>query len=379
MPDDGKGERKSAWRSMLGTAASALGAGVDRAMLAAIDTYASRDREAARGLSHAERLQVLAAVARAYGLAEGADDPGPASRFFPVPSPIDPSFGHRTTWPGRVDVVDARWPTTSRPFLAEVTDMYLAEVANRTAYARLFLGQAGATRRSAVIVVHGFMGGAWLVEESLWPIRWLLARGLDVALPVLPLHAQRASSRRAGLRFPSADPRVTNEGFRQAVSDLAALASYLRARGAPHVGVIGMSLGGYVAALVASVTDAVDFVMPMIPLASIADFARDHGHLGAATEIDEQHAALERANRVVSPLAYAPRVAPGRALVVAAAHDRVTPPAHAARIAAHFGCTRMTVAGSHLLQLGRAEAFRGFAAMLEREGIVEPRKVRSAR
>jgi hypothetical protein len=57
------------------------------------------------------------------------------------------------------------------------------------------------------------MGGHWLLEEATWPILWLMKRGLDVALPVLPFHAARGGARRGVSSFPSADPRLTNEGF----------------------------------------------------------------------------------------------------------------------------------------------------------------------
>jgi dienelactone hydrolase len=217
------------------------------------------------------------------------------------------------------------------------------------------------------------MGGQWLLEENQWPIEWLVRRGLDVALPVLPLHAARAGAHRGAPGFPSSDPGLTNEGFRQAVTDIRSLAAWLRRRGAPHVGIMGMSLGGYTAALVATVEGAVDFVVPIIPLASIADFARDRGHLGAGAEAVAQHAALERVNRVVSPLARPLRVAAERALVVAAENDRITPVAHAARIATHFGCTMTTMRGGHLVQIGRSDAFRAIAALLERAGIIPPK------
>jgi pimeloyl-ACP methyl ester carboxylesterase len=227
-----------------------------------------------------------------------------------------------------------------------------------------------------VIALHGYMGGHWMLSETEWPIAWLAKRGLDVALPMLPFHALRAGPRRGAPPFPSADPRLTNEGFRQAVADLTSLARWLRERGAPHVGVMGMSLGGYTASLLATVSRDLDFVMPMIPLASIADFAREQGRLGEGEQADAQHAALERANWVVSPLARPLLLPASRALVVAAEHDRITPRAHAARIAAHFGCALLTIPGGHLVQLGRSEAFRGLAAMLEREGILAPRRRR---
>jgi pimeloyl-ACP methyl ester carboxylesterase len=220
------------------------------------------------------------------------------------------------------------------------------------------------------------MGGYPVIEEPQWPIAWLRKRGLDVALPVLPFHALRAGARRGPPNFPSADPRVTNEAFRQAASDIVALAQWLRARGAPHVGIMGVSLGGYTSALLATVTDAFDFVMPMIPLASVADFAREQGRLGDGESALAQHAALERANWIASPLARALRVPSDRALVVAAEADRITPRAHAQRIATHFGCELVTIPGGHLLQFGRSEAFRALARKLESAAIIAPRRSR---
>jgi pimeloyl-ACP methyl ester carboxylesterase len=342
------------WRRVVGSTASA----VDRIVVRAMHARGAREREAAERLTHEERLEALSAIDRAYS--------GAAATFFGEPEAIDPTLRQvrRGVW-------DASWPSTTEPWLGEVAPKYLARTENRTAHARLFFG--GAKSRPAVIALHGYMGGYFLLEEPQWPIAWLLRRGLDVALPILPFHALRGGARRGPPPFPSSDPRFTNEGFRQAVADVVALAEWLRERGAERVGVVGMSLGGYTSALVATVSDAVDFVMPMIPLASIADFAREQGRLGEGSEAEAQHAALERAHWIVSPLARPLRLPPSRALVVCAEHDCITPSAHAQRIAAHFGCDLSTFAGGHLLQVGRAGAFRALAAMLEREGVIAPR------
>jgi pimeloyl-ACP methyl ester carboxylesterase len=341
---------------------------VDRVVVVAMSARARTDRARADAMTHAEQMTRLADAYAAYeGEAHVADPAG----LFPAPPQIDP--GARDVRPG---VWEASWSSGFAPFLADVAERYLSRVENRTARARLYLAEAPGARttRAAVIAVHGYMGGQWALEENAWPVEWLTRRGLDVALPVLPFHGMRAGSRRGAPGFPSSDPRITNEGFRQAVTEIRALARWLRERGAPHVGVVGMSLGGYTSALVATVTGELDFVMPMIPLASIADLAREHGRLGTAGEADERHAALERANRVVSPLARPLRVATSRALVVGARNDRITPLAHAERLARHFGCAMFTMGGGHLVQLGRSEAFRGLVAMLEREGIVAPRR-----
>lgn len=362
------------WRRVIG---SAVGA-VDRAVVVAMQMRGARDSAPAEKLGHDARLEVLASIHRDYG---GDAIVADAATYFVPPPAIDPTLRsvRRESGPksGPLEVWDAHWPSTFEPYLADVAAKYLSRIENRTARARLFLGDAA--KRPAVIAVHGYMGGHWILEEAQWPIAWLARRGLDVALPVLPFHALRGGARRGAPQFPSADPRMTNEGFRQAVADIAALARWLRARGAPHVGVMGMSLGGYTSSLLATVCPDLDFVMPMIPLASVADFAREQGRLGTGAQADVQHAALERANWVVSPLARPLALPPGRAIVVAAEHDRITPSAHAQRIATHFGCELVMIPGGHLVQLGRSEAFRALARMLEREAIIPARPVRARR
>lgn len=342
---------------------------VDRAVAAAMQARRRSESARADAMSHADRIAVLSEVHLAY---EGDALVADKARFFPPPPKVE--LGIRRVRPG---VWEAAWPSVFEPFLPAVAERWLSRVENRTARARLYLANPAdaPTTRPAVLAVHGYMGGQWLIEENVWPIEWLLRRGLDVVLPVLPLHAGRAGSHRGAPAFPSSDPRLTNEGFRQAVTDIRTLVRWLRDRGAPKVGIMGMSLGGYTSALTATVTDDIDFVMPMIPLASIADFAREQGRLGrTAAEEDEQHAALERANWIVSPLARPLACAKTRALVVAAESDRITPVAHAARLARHFDCEMLTIAGGHLVQIGRSEAFRALGAMLEREGVISPRR-----
>jgi pimeloyl-ACP methyl ester carboxylesterase len=343
----------AAWMKMLGSAASA----VDRAVVAAMHAHGARDRARADTMPHTQRLEVLAGIERDY-----ADHAG----FFDAPDAIAPTLREV-----RHGVFDSSWPSTFEPYLAAVSPKYLGNIENRTARARLFLGGG---KRPAVIAIHGYLGGYYVFEEATWPIAWMQKRGLDVALPVLPFHAQRGGQRRGAPPFPSADPRLTNEGFRQAATDIIGLARWLRERGAPAVGVIGVSLGGYTSSLLATVSDVFDFVVPMIPLASVADFAREQGRLGEGDEADAQHAALERANWIVSPLARALRVPKSRALVIAAENDAITPTAHARRLATHFDCELMTIAGGHLVQLGRGDAYRAFGKLLVREGIVTARR-----
>jgi pimeloyl-ACP methyl ester carboxylesterase len=259
----------------------------------------------------------------------------------------------------RTDVVDASWPSDFEPFLPEMRDRYLTHRANRTAHARLYLGPSP---RPAIVLIHGYMAGHWWLEERAWPMAWLAER-YDLALALLPFHAMRSRGN-GPPPFPGADPRMTNEGFRQAIFDLRALIGFLRERGSPAVGVMGMSLGGYTTALLATL-DAVAFAVPIIPLASLADFAEEQGRLGSGDDARVQHDALEQANRIVSPFTRPSRVSPARVLIVAAEADRITPMGHAERLAAHFGARIVRFEGGHLLQFGRAEAFRSVGRWLD--------------
>lgn len=338
--------------------------GVDRAVVAAIELRNRGVRARAESLAHDERLERLEAVRATYGDPALLADP---DRFFPPPGPVEPhvSAVKRLPWGGTCLL--ASWPSVFEPFDAGVGRRYLAAAANRTAYARLYVQSTG---RPAVVLVHGYMAGQWAIEERAWPIRWLQSRGLDVAVAVLPFHGVRGTPGGGAPPFPGADPRMTNEGFRQAVADLRVLVRVLRDRGAPSVGIMGMSLGGYSTALLATLEPNLSFAAPLIPLASLADFARQRGRLGTGARADAQHAALEAANLVVSPLARPSRVLPSRVLVVGAEGDRVTPIAHAEKLAAHFGTPLLRVTGGHLVQSWRREAFRAVRVMLEREGVV---------
>jgi dienelactone hydrolase len=223
-----------------------------------------------------------------------------------------------------------------------------------------------------VILVHGYLMGRLALEERIWPVGALDAHGLDSAFVVLPMHGRRGDPRHTGRpEFPGRDPRMAIEGFRQAVTDLRELAAYLRQRGHAAVGAMGMSLGGYTVALAATVEPALDFVVPVIPLASLADLAREQGDLPEAPETNAlEHGLQEAALAPVSPVHRKPVVPPERMLVLGAKADRITPLAHARRLAAHFRAPLVTLPGSHLVHLGRASGFERVFELLTTIGVV---------
>lgn len=331
-------------RRVLGSAAAA----VDLVATAAVTAHASRTGQT-RERPHTETLRLLERLDARF-----RDDT--LDGFFDAPPAISPGERRVRALAGDGHVHDLSWTSSFAPRDAEVASRYLSSRENALAVARRFAGRA---RRPAVILVHGYMAGSFAFEERIWPIARLERAGFDVVLFTLPFHGLRA---RLGLgavpEFPGRDPRVNVEGFRQAVFDLQCLVDFLLRDGHPRVGAIGMSLGGYTASLLASIESRLDFLVPVIPLSSLADFAREQGSLSPLPDVqDAQHRLLESIYRRVSPVARPARVPPERCLVIAAKADRVTPAAHARRLATHLRAPLHSFYGGHLLQLGRAEAF----------------------
>jgi dipeptidyl aminopeptidase/acylaminoacyl peptidase len=167
--------------------------------------------------------------------------------------------------------------------------------------------------------------------------------------------------------FPSSDPRFTIEGLRQLVRDHTALFDYLLAGRASSLGVMGMSLGGYGSALLATLDDRLKLAVLVIPLAAIEDFALTHGRFtGNSDEQEAQRSAMHAAHWTVSPLARPPLVKGERVVVVAGESDFVTGAAHARRLSEHFETPVSTFEGGHLLPFGRSRAFTPVWELLNR-------------
>lgn len=331
---------------------------------AIVDTLIHRQMDSRRrtdAMGHAERINALGVLERLYAPHLEGDS------FFPPARDVRPAY--RTLRAiGRGEVVDATWPAEYTPIEPSIAHEYTKHVENRFVTARLFLHQSP---RDAIILVHGYRAGQFAVEERVWPIEAFYRRGLDVVLAVLPFHGVRAPAGKP--RFPSSDPRFSNEGFRQAIGDLRALKRLLEARGAQRVGIMGMSLGGYTTALAATL-DPWAFAVPMMPVASFADIAAAGGRfVGSREEQALQHRALERVHRVVSPFERPSRVAKDAALVLGFEGDAITPLAHAEKIARHLDAPLVTSFGGHILQFGRAEAFRAAIRHLGKLGLLKNR------
>ena len=316
---------------------------------------------------HDRRAELIDAIAH-------YESPGTRASFFGIPPHPDAT----TKRVGTLDhghVVDLAWPSTYVPSLPSAHDAYLAWESNRRVRARAFLHDTPA--RTAILCLHGYQGGNFFIDERAFSVRWLYALGCDVVLFSLPFHGLRRD--KDAPSWPGPNPVRSNEGFGQAIYDLRALCKWLRARpGAEEqkLAVLGISLGGYLAALFAT-TDALDFVGPMVPVASWAELLWSHGEGRAERERAEREGItlplLSRAMALVSPLERAPMVSPEQVLVQSARGDRIAPPEHAVRLAQHFGGVHLTFAGGHVLQLGRRDAYTAIAQRMALLGLIPKR------
>ncbi|MET0286151.1 MAG: hypothetical protein ABW352_16840 [Polyangiales bacterium] len=369
---------------------------------------ALRGRSAAERLNHVDRMRALNVIAAFYNreehlLAE--------SEFFPRSPPIAPHVTHVRTLGNQGMVVDLTWtseftplwstealvslfgswapqqlekagiePTFSAADIASLgvdtngtlLDKYMREEPNRIAHARWFRHLDGAPRPT-VVILHGYMVGEYLIEERMWPVQKLFDSGVDVVLSVLPFHGLRRARRRGYLppAFPSADPRFTIEGMRQLVFDHQALFDYLTRAGTPSIGVMGISLGGYGASLLATLDERIKCGLFFIPLSAIELFAQANGRfVGNEEEQRQQREAMQRAHNPVSPLGRAPKIRGEQVVIINGQADAITGPAHSEPLGKHFGTELHHFLGGHLLHFGRGRAFEAMWKMLEREGFL---------
>lgn len=231
-----------------------------------------------------------------------------------------------------------------------------------------------AAPRGTVLALHGFgMGQPRLDAWALFADAWF-RRGLDVALLTLPFHGARspAGARFSGQRFAQADPAQLNEAVRQAVYEIHAVRDWLRASSARPVGLIGLSLGGYLAALYASLVADLDFVVPIVPPVCFGDLgARFSAHREEDAGAPYAPGELQAMFRVHSPLAHALRTPAARALIVAGRGDRIVPPEHPQALWQHWQQPAIHwFSGSHLAPFGRRGIVEAIAAHLGGLGIL---------
>jgi hypothetical protein len=200
--------------------------------------------------------------------------------------------------------------------------------ANRTAHAWVLRHEDRS--RPWVVCIHGFQLGYPGIDIGAFRAGWLHQHlGLNVVLPVLPLHGPRKAGRRSGDGFLVGDFMQTVHAEAQAMWDMRRILGWVRGEGGDRIGVHGLSLGGYNAALLACVDGDLAFTIPGIPLTDVTRAVWRHGPSHYLRYFEYRGLRPEDVVallRVISPLALAPRVPHERRYLYAAVADRLVPP-----------------------------------------------------
>jgi len=131
-------------------------------------------------------------------------------------------------------------------------------------------------RRPSVILVHG-----WNAElQYQWCLPYwsqLLARaGINAFRFELPYHASRRPTDPRGIcNFLSGNLLHVANATHQTLGDIRSLALWLRAQGAPAVGLWGTSLGGWLAGLAAAHQPEIDFSVMLTPVVRLERALRE--------------------------------------------------------------------------------------------------------
>jgi pimeloyl-ACP methyl ester carboxylesterase len=338
---------------------TALAAGIDTVALRAarrlLDAAVMPGPEAAAALRAESRFYADLSLARFCPFV-GAPPPPPLVRATLVRSRVAARERLRVAFP-------SSWRTAN----PDAAPAPLTPAANDTVHAEVWRHR---DRRptATVVALHGFGMGNPTLDAIPMMAPALFALGLDVALFTLPLHGARtpAASRFSGQAFTTPSVAQINEAIGQAAHDVAAIVHWLAdERGGP-VGLLGVSLGGYVAAFMAALLPELAFVIPVVAPACFGDLAwrfmaASRLYRGGPPALDRDE--LRAAFRIHSPLAHPLRVPRSRLLIAAGRGDRVVPPEHAEWLAAHWDAPAVHwFAGSHLAPFGR----RGVIAAIGR-------------
>jgi dienelactone hydrolase len=201
--------------------------------------------------------------------------------------------------------------------------------------------------------------------------------GVNVLVPVLPLHGPRQRpDANPGEGFMSIDLIDSVHGFAQAAWDVRSAIRWIRHHDASaRVGVYGLSLGGYTAALTASLEDDLACVIAGIPATDLVDLYRRHSPVAVRRRARECGALGSEAtavHRVVSPLVLQPKPPRDRRYLFAGRGDRMSTAAQATRLWEHWGRPRMAwYPGGHVGFFWAGDVSRFVEDALAESGLVE--------
>ena len=306
-----------------------------------------------RGRDHREATKFYAAL---------ADTAGVGDLFPPVPDDVDVDIQPtgRLLWAPEVCHADRLTFTSTHSVInPAVRDAFAGHKRNSLVQAMHWRG--GDEPRPTIIVVHGFTGSPYWLSSSFFQLPWFYRNGCDVVLATLPFHGPRndwpAPYNGSGLFTNGIG--VFTEAILQSVADMRVLVGHLVSSGVKRIGMTGLSLGGYITALMAAVEPRLHVAIPNCAVTDMATLVESWFPAGqllraglAMNRIDYRtHTA---AVRLHSPLRFPALRPPERLFIIGGQGDRLAQPEQSARLWEHWGRPHLHwFPGSHIVHLRR--------------------------
>lgn len=293
-----------------------------------------------------------------YRKPELLEDPNPF--FVADESPDRVRLSQQEPLPSGEQLV-ATFESSYEPFDEEFAEEFHSYLGNETC--RIHYWRHNDRPRPTIVILHSWCGGWLWMEERFLKARELYDEGYNLAFLTLPFHGTRTPEEAlfSGQMFPSTDIKLTMEAFGQAVHDIHSALEWLRSdQSDSPLGIMGLSLGGYLTALMAGLDEDLDFAIPVIAPASFADILWYHGEdrplQNAARAEGLDLGDLRELMALFCPLHYERRIPKERVFLVAGLGDRVVPPCHSVSLWRHWNRPRISwYPGSHLLHVGRSQ------------------------
>ncbi len=250
------------------------------------------------------------------------DDP---QRFFAAPGPLT-DVEVRPVQRRNRTYARLRWDSDYRPQPGEPgANRWLGYRAGSHGYGLLLRHP---TPRPWLVCIHGTEMGRAAIDLALFRAWYLHEQlGLNVVLPVLPMHGPRSRRLPKGAVFPGEDVLDDVHATAHSVWDIRGLLSWIR-REQPDaaIGVYGLSLGGFISALVASLDEDLACAILGVPVADLIELLGRHSGLGQGDPRLETIALAAPLGRMISPLSLPPRVPMSGRFIYAGLADQVVHP-----------------------------------------------------
>jgi dienelactone hydrolase len=229
-------------------------------------------------------------------------------------------------------------------------ERWLSYGANRTAHAWVLRHEG--EPRPWLVCVHGYHMGAAMMDLGLFdPAYYHEKLGLNLLLPTLPLHGRRKLGKLSGHGYLVGNVMDTLHAQSQAIWDIRRLISWARSDGATAVGIHGVSLGGYTAALLPCLEPDLACSIAGIPLTDFTDLFWTHATATDRIRLEDAGVTREKTAevfRVVSPLAMEPQIPVRCRTIYGGVADLLVRPSQVRNLRRHWGEPRMVwYQGSH--------------------------------